>query len=313
MSREIVIHIGEIHVHYGDTVEVLEAIADLKETIMTQLDTSTAAETKDLNALVTVVGQLEAALVALQSSNNPGLQKLLDAANLDATQQATILDGNDKIIQDALTAAQAVLNGSGANTGANGPPVLVFADQTVNVVTGATVLDSIEASGGTGAISFSSGDTQNGLSIDATGELTGVSAVDGTFEFPVRATDSGTPTPQSVDATITVVSASAGGGETTTAPEAPTLATTALPDAVTGQPYTGSLSFAGGTGAIRVTNAPLTENGVTIATDGTVSGTAAADGEATFEVDFQDSATPPVTGTGEVTLNSAAAQTIDQQ
>lgn len=331
MQPGIIIHIGVIHVHGGGHAEVLEAIANLKESIMTHLDTSTAAETADLEALVAAVKQLEAAFIALQSQNNTNLQKALDAANLDRETQANILDANDAALKDALAGVQSVLNG-----GAVTAPALVFNDQTINVVTGATILDSIEASGGTGAITFASSPAQNGLAIDSAGELAGVSGADGTLEFDVTATDSGSPA-QSRSAVITVVSASVdggntdnggngtdtivggtgddtlnggNGGDTITSPEPLVLVTTALPDAVTGQTYVGSLEFSGGTGAVSVTNAPLSDNGVTISTDGSVSGTAVADADSTFSISFQDSADPPVTGTGTVTLHSAAAQGI---
>lgn len=89
-------------------------------------------------------------------------------------------------------------------------------------------------------------------------------------------------------------------------PTAPTLTTTSLPDAVTGQAYSGQIEFAGGTGNVTVTNLP-TDNGVTINADGTVTGTPAADTTSNFSVSFQDSADPPMTGSGTVSLVSAAA------
>lgn len=337
MQPGISIHIGVIHVHGVGHAEVLEAIANLEESIMTKLDTSTAKETADLDALIAAIGQLSALVVSLQSENNTELKAALAAANLDSDTQAAILDANDSKINAALTSVQALLNGGAAGGGTSGAPALVFTDQSFDVVTGVSVLDSIEASGGTGAITFvSSPFSQNGLSIDSAGELAGVSGADGSFNYDVTATDSGSPA-QSVTAVITVISASAGGGntdtggngtdtiiggtgndtlnggnggDTITGPEPLVLVTTALPDAVTGQSYAGSLEFSGGTGAVSVTSAPLSDNGVTISTDGSVSGTAAADADSTFSISFQDSADPPVTGTGTVTLHSAAAQGI---
>lgn len=79
-----------------------------------------------------------------------------------------------------------------------------------------------------------------------------------------------------------------------------------LPDAVTGQPYSGSLVITGGSvPPLTVTATPATENGLTINADGTVSGTPEADGTASFDLALTDAATPPNTGGGTVTITSA--------
>lgn len=93
-----------------------------------------------------------------------------------------------------------------------------------------------------------------------------------------------------------------------------TITTIALPDAVTGQPYTGSIAFAGGTAPYSVSNAPVVDNGVTVGTDGSVSGTPTADADSTFSLSVSDSGTPPQTVGGAVTLHSAtAAPVVSQQ
>ncbi len=82
-----------------------------------------------------------------------------------------------------------------------------------------------------------------------------------------------------------------------------TLATTALPDAVVGQPYSATLSWSGATGAVTVTSAPDTHNGVTVNSDGSVTGTPSAAQDSSFDVSGTDEA--GVKGTGTATLHSA--------
>lgn len=122
---------GEFAVHHyhhhsnpsqPGAADILNAIRDSKEAIMTQLDTSTAKETQDSAALIAAVEQLSAAFTALQSQNNSGLQAALDAANLDSATQATILDANDAAIQAELAKVQALLPGPATPPASPPPP-----------------------------------------------------------------------------------------------------------------------------------------------------------------------------------------------
>lgn len=101
-----------------------------------------------------------------------------------------------------------------------------------------------------------------------------------------------------------------GGGDTLTAPS---VVTTSLPDAVTGQDYTAAIEFAGGTAPYSIANAPVTANGISVSTDGSVSGTSEADGDFGFSLAGSDSSDPPQTFTGSVSLHSASAAAIEQQ
>lgn len=93
------------------------------------------------------------------------------------------------------------------------------------------------------------------------------------------------------------------------APEVVPLAvtTTALPDAIAGQGYTGNIAIEGGSGPYEVLSSPPTDNGITINGDGTVGGTAIAEGDSEFMLTVKDSADPQQTVTAPVTLHTDRA------
>lgn len=97
------------------------------------------------------------------------------------------------------------------------------------------------------------------------------------------------------------------GSDTVAGPEALTLVTTALPDAITGQGYTASLEITGGAAPYTVNASPSSDNGVSIDGAGAVSGTTTADGDSTFAISVSDASDPVQTAGGTITLHSAAA------
>lgn len=126
-----------------------------------------------------------------------------------------------------------------------------------------------------------------------------------------------------VDAALAAVDANTGGSDTVTSGDtlpagsgndtvsggdvlSLTLDTTALPDAVTGQGYTASLEIAGGVAPYNVESSPPSANGVTINSTGGVFGTPEVDGDSTFSVTVTDSADPPNSTSGAVSLHSAS-------
>lgn len=243
MHPGITIHIGEIHVHYGDNAVLVEAVNNLEETFMA------------------VSARLQAAI----DNTNARLEQ----TNTELDAIATALDNQDAVTAAAVATALAAAG--------------VDEDKAADLITTATNsvrehIDAVFAKVGVTPPNTSGGD-------DTSGGTGGNDTISG------------------------------GGGDDTVTTGAATfdLVTTALPDAVTGEAYTGSLEFTGGTAPYSVTNAPIENNGVTLNTDGSATGTATADGDFTFGVAAQDSSDPVQTVTKSVSLHSATPAPVEQQ
>jgi hypothetical protein len=143
-----------------------------------------------------------------------------------------------------------------------------------------------------------------GLNIgSSTGSIFGTPTASGTFNVTVTATDSSTPTAQTASANLSISIA--------TAPLS--VATTTLPDGISGQPYSTTLQSAGGnppvTWAISAGALPLWAS--LNATTGAITGTPTNTGTSTFTVKATDSSTPtPQTATRQLNLTVVTALSI---
>ncbi|WP_133501437.1 autotransporter domain-containing protein, partial [Cognatilysobacter terrigena] len=162
-------------------------------------------------------------------------------------------------------------------------PTLTLSPTTVAAGTaGVAYTQTFAASGGIAPYRYAvaSGTLPTGLALDAnTGALTGTPTAAGSFTFAIRATDSTTGTPASVTTSYTL------------AMSAPVIAITptTLPAAVANTAYTQTLSASGGTGPYRFTVTTGTlPAGLTLASNGTLSGTPTADGAFSFTVTATD-------------------------
>jgi len=144
---------------------------------------------------------------------------------------------------------------------------------------GVAYSQQLTASGGTGAMTFedANGDlVGTGLSISAGGELAGVPTTTGVIAFTARATD-----------------AVGGQGEepmSVTINPAVSMITTGLPDGKQGDAYSQQLEATGGTGALTWTdlNDELGAFGLTLSTDGLLSGTPSDSGMHSFTAQVVD-------------------------
>jgi hypothetical protein len=93
--------------------------------------------------------------------------------------------------------------------------------------------------------------------------------------------------------------------ETISPPPPPALAigTTALPDGVIGGAYSGQIAISGGVAPYHVSSIPASDNGLTVNSDGSVTGTPEAAADASFSITVTDSESPASSVTGTVTLN----------
>ncbi|WP_294990045.1 putative Ig domain-containing protein [uncultured Stenotrophomonas sp.] len=139
------------------------------------------------------------------------------------------------------------------------------------------------ATGGTAPYTFAvtAGSLPNGVALTA-GVLSGTPTTQGTFSFSITASDSaGIPLTGIASYSVTVA--------------APTISlTNAPPNAVINTPYSFSLAASGGTGPYTYTmNGGTTlPTGLTLASNGTISGTPTVLGNKTFDIRVTDSSTP---------------------
>ena len=163
-------------------------------------------------------------------------------------------------------------------------PTLAIAPTSLPGGTGGTAYaQTLTASGGTASYSFlvTSGSLPTGLTLSSGGSLSGMPTVSGTFNFTVTATDSSTGTgPYTVDRAYSL---SIDAPTITLSPASP------LPDADGGVAYSKTISATGGVGphSFDVTAGSLPA-GLTLATNGTLSGTPTASGNFTFTVTATD-------------------------
>ena len=140
------------------------------------------------------------------------------------------------------------------------------------------------ATGGVSPRTFSAtGTLPTGLTLNpTTGVLSGTPTAAGTFDFTIVATDSATGATCSGSAPFSV---------TVVCPTI-TVSPTTLPGGIVGTAYSDTVTAAGGAGpnTFAVTAGAL-PTGLTLGTDGAITGTPSADGEFTFTITATDSAT----------------------
>jgi len=156
------------------------------------------------------------------------------------------------------------------------------------------------ASGGSAPFTWAStaGTAPPGLTLGSDGSLSGLPTSAGTFTFTVTATDSA-PTPQHQSAPFTIVVGT---------PTAPVVSTTPAPPAGTvTYPYNGGTAFSfGASGGLGPYIWSITTGavpaGLTLGSDGTLSGTPTTAGTVMFTVTAKDSAQPPEAGSQSFTV-----------
>jgi large repetitive protein len=210
---------------------------------------------------------------------------------------------SEGMFQFTVTATDANgCTGSHAYTLTIGPsacPTVTVAPATLPDGTAGTAYDQmLTASGGTGPYTFAvtAGALPGGLSLAADGTLSGTPAAAGSFTFTATATDAAACA-GSQAYTLTIQP-----------PACPAVTLTAsLPDGTVDVVYSQAIAGSGGTGpyTFAVTTGGLPP-GLTLASDGTVSGTPTADGSFGFTVTATDAV--GCSGSQAYTVSIAAAQ-----
>jgi hypothetical protein len=244
------------------------------------------------NATITASGGNGAYSYSIGSGALPAGLSLSTAGALSGTPTAS---GSFTFSVTATDSTTPAGSGSQSYTLVIGAPVITLAPTTLTGGTaGVAYTATMTASGGNGAYSYSigSGALPAGLSLSTAGAITGTPTASGSFTFSVTATDSTTP-------------AGSGSQSYTLVIGAPTLAITpaTLPDATAGFVYSASLTGSGGNSPYTFSDGAGLPTGMTLAADGTISGTTLLNGNFTFNVTVTDSTTPGATHSQSYTLN----------
>lgn len=190
-----------LHVHHHahgapDTNVVIHAIRDLKETIMTELNTAAVRETSDSAKLVEAVNHLGDALEGLRSPNNDALKQALADAGADAQATTNILNANDGAIDAALSRANTILSEASVDTGGGDTGTAPSGEATntgvvmpgSETIVGGAGTDSIQVGGNPGA----EGQAQQDAQVAGTNAVGGAQPVEvapGAAETVITAAD----------------------------------------------------------------------------------------------------------------------------
>jgi len=159
------------------------------------------------------------------------------------------------------------------------PPLIVTTSSLPNGTVGSAYNQTLSASGGTGgnAWSISTGSLPAGLSLSASGTISGTATAAGTANFTVQVKDSSNAT-ASQALSITV------------APAPLTVNTSSLANGAVGAGYSQTLLASGGTGGYAwSTSAGTLPPGLSLSASGAISGTPTAAVTANFTVQVKDS------------------------
>ncbi len=218
--------------------------------------------------------------VATVSTTSPGTFPASFAANLTGLAANT-----------TYTAAAYATNSAGTDYGSNvtfktAAPTIALSPTTLTAGTvGTAYSQTLTAAGGTAPYTFAitAGALPAGLTLASTGTLAGTPTAGGSFTFSVRATDaSASPGPYNGTQTYTL---------TIGAPTI-TVAPATLPNGATGTAYSQTIMASGGTSpySLAITAGALPA-GLTLASNGTLSGTPTVAGSFTFTVTATDAST----------------------
>ena len=181
------------------------------------------------------------------------------------------------------------------------PPVSITTPSLPNGTTGNAYSTTVAASGGVTPYSWtvSSGTLPAGLTLSSNGKLSGTPTATGSSTFTLQVTDSSSPKLTATKTFTVTVSA--------TVPPV-SITTPSLPNGTTGSAYSASAAASGGTAPYSWTVSSGTlPAGLSLSSDGKLSGTPTTTGSSTFTLQVADSSSPKQTASQSYTVNVSGA------
>ena len=176
-------------------------------------------------------------------------------------------------------------------------PLAILPSNLPSGTVGSTYSGFPQASGGTAPYtwSISGGSLPAGLSLSASGAISGTPTASGTFNFTVAASDSSSPM-QTQSAAVSIVVAAAPVNTLT-------ISSSALPSGTAGKAYSTALSASGGTPAYTwsITSGSLPA-GLSLSASGAISGTPTASGTSRFTATVTDAESPAQSKSATISL-----------
>jgi hypothetical protein len=186
------------------------------------------------------------------------------------------------------------------------PPLTIVTSGLSSGTVGMPYSATLSASGGTPPYSWAivGGSLPPGLSLSSNGAITGTPSSTGSYDFTVQVTDSTTPIPQSATRALSIAVGSS----------QLVVTTYALPSATFGASYSATLSASGGTPPYSwaIVGGSLPP-GLSLSSNGAITGTPSSTGSYDFTVQVTDSTTPiPQTATVglSISVSSAPVRTL---
>ena len=187
---------------------------------------------------------------------------------------------------------------SGSNQAVPPPPgkLSITTTSLPSGVIGAAYSSALTAQGGKTPYSWSvsSGSLAPGLTLAASGTISGTPSSSGQYSFTVKVADSSSPN-QSGSAPLTL---------SITSSSTLSISTKSLPSGIVGDSYSSPLNAAGGTPPYTwVVSSGTLAPGLTLAASGTISGTPSSSGQYSFTVKVTDSSSPSQSASAPLTLS----------
>jgi hypothetical protein len=187
-------------------------------------------------------------------------------------------------------------------------PLSIPTASVASAVQGTPYVASLTASGGTAPYiwTIAAGTLPAGLTLSATGVISGTPTVPGTGTFTVRVTDGTTPSPLSATRILSIA---------VTLPPL-SITTTSLPNALVGSGYAATLTVGGGISPYTFAlNAGSLPAGLTLSAAGVISGIPSGPGTGSFTVQVTDATAPtPMVATAAFVISvfptTAATSTV---
>jgi hypothetical protein len=235
---------------------------------------------------------------SLSAGSMPGL-KVSAAGQITGTPTATGTDSFTVKVTDSSSSAQTATANLSILVVAAGTPVSVTTTSLSGGMVNVAYSAPLAAAGGKGPYTWSlSSGSMPGLTVGASGQITGTPTTAGTASFTVKVTDSSSPAQTATKALTIAVAA---------AVTPVSVTTSSLPGGTVGTAYSAALAATGGNAPYSWTLAAGSLPGLNVGGTGQITGTPTTAETVSFTVRVTDSSSPALTATANLSIAIVAA------